>query len=158
MKKFEQYYLKLKIKRWFKNNIKGINSYHDKSIFIENVNSLNNYKVNRSLELVEELWIKNKDFSVWGAELFNIDKAYFDIYSEEYLSKEIDDLFILAGNFNAWSGHLSRICLMTYMLNYNNLLEPILIKENRSIIDGFHRLVAYKISNYNYIPCKLIRA
>ncbi len=150
----KSYFIVLFIRKWFRTNLSGTQFYSDSN------SKIMNFKIYETLPVCNiefsEIWLKNKEARVWEPHRKNLNQAFNQIIASDLLNKNSKQILVQAKNFENWESHLYRIVLFYKLIKYSFQIDPILIYPNYEVIDGYHRIVAYKLANENTVKCRII--
>ncbi|MBN8568407.1 MAG: ParB N-terminal domain-containing protein [Ignavibacteria bacterium] len=100
--------------------------------------------------------MKNKEARVWEPHRKSLNQVFNEIIASDILNKNSKHILVQAKNFEKWESQLYRIVLFYKLIKYSFEVDPILINSDYEVIDGYHRIVAYKLANEKTVKCKII--
>jgi hypothetical protein len=132
--------------------------YEDDHQIVWNISTISVRKSNRRVDVpLAYLWNMHGKLSVWeDVGNVTLEECLETIRSTSMHRQSVRNLLRYTSAQIVIHAHLSRICLFAYSIRNNLPLQPILIDEEYQIVDGYHRLVAYKIEEIDYIPTYII--
>jgi hypothetical protein len=100
---------------------------------------------------VECLWQQNQLACPWGDNQLSLQTAYDLILKDDYLILPTHILLHRIMMYGGANEHLCRIALFVTTLRYGQAVKPLIIRSDGLLLDGYHRLVAYRLLSFQTV-------
>jgi len=151
-------YCERQLRRWIRLRVSEEQFYTDAAGKIWCISELVQAKLLTQTQTytVNQLWEQNRQEQVWGPHLPSLEDAYREILRGSYLNYSICELFRSIDLSGSWEDHLSRITLFVTSLRRGYHIPPMILGSDRLLWDGFHRLVAYRLSGQHTVQVVIL--